>query len=207
MKCGLKWPFWGGGGIFLNQSRLLWLGEIHGFLVPLFIMSEYDIKLYHLLNEIAVHMYHFRERERERSVQFILIRYCCAYIINETWERERERECMWMWKWPLPNIVFEIIFFRVEKIGEHSNTSLLLTSPFGFLGFCYILVFFTFIYYLKQLNHTSLTRVPSNLISLSIYIKICTHIFTCMHKHIWSTIEVTIMYVYTWLTWVQMYNS
>lgn len=35
----------GGGAYFPDRSRLLWLGEIHGFLVPLFITCEDDVKL------------------------------------------------------------------------------------------------------------------------------------------------------------------
>lgn len=69
---------------------MLWLGEIHGFLVPLFIMSEYDIKLYHLLNEIAVHMCHFRERERE--VYSLYLYDIAVHISSMKLERERERE-------------------------------------------------------------------------------------------------------------------
>ena len=43
---------WSGGGLnecnlsLRDTSRLLWLGEIHGFLVPFFIISEDDIKVY-----------------------------------------------------------------------------------------------------------------------------------------------------------------
>lgn len=55
---------------FTNQSRLLWLGEIHGFVVPLFIIYEDDIKLHIIIYQavkrevyICVYLYQMNQEK------------------------------------------------------------------------------------------------------------------------------------------------